>query len=289
MTTPEPVSPAPDTEALRQQVARELYRADGLNGNASHDPWDEPSQKVHLRYLALAADGVLPLLAGLLADLDRAHIERDKLCREVDRLTASGDRPIPDDAAVDVVARRLFQAHVSNSYGAVRAERMWNITLDDTDRDFWRNHAREALAEAGLSTPTTDPAPAAADGVRQPHEAEVDNAVAGALLDVYGFVPLDVRYKAARYARKVVADWLEAVHHTEAEPAAPQAPAEPTAVYPDADLQPSQMDPAGTFPHATDFRINQPADLAGMSAREDSAHPTTQDGDTPTRPTREEA
>ncbi|GAB2964276.1 hypothetical protein [Saccharothrix stipae] len=46
-----------------------------------------------------APDTALPLLAELLAELDTAHRERDKLCREVDRLTAAGASPAPDTEA----------------------------------------------------------------------------------------------------------------------------------------------------------------------------------------------
>lgn len=63
-----------------------------------------------------------------------------------------------------------------------------------------------------LSSPATDPVPATPDGpeeTKRPHKAIVDNAVAGALIDVYGFVPLDVRYDAAKTARGIVQRWLD--------------------------------------------------------------------------------
>jgi hypothetical protein len=100
----------------------------------------------------------------------------------------------------------------------------------------------------GDTLPATDPEPAAGRPGR-PDEAVVDNAVAGALTDVYGFVPLDVRYDAAKWARGIVERWLDKpgpvydlldddanesmeedpdASREEPEPDAPQAPAEPT-------------------------------------------------------------
>jgi hypothetical protein len=100
----------------------------------------------------------------------------------------------------------------------------------------------------GDTLPATEPEPAAGRPGR-PDEAVVDNAVAGALTDVYGFVPLDVRYDAARWARGIVERWLDKpgpvydlldddanesmeedpdASREEPEPVAPQAPAEPT-------------------------------------------------------------
>lgn len=40
-----------------------------------------------------------------------------------------------------------------------------------------------------------------------PSDTNVDNAVANALNEQYGFVPFSVRYRAARAARAVVTDW----------------------------------------------------------------------------------
>lgn len=45
------------------------------------------------------------------------------------------------------------------------------------------------------------------DAARKPSDAAVDNAVAGALRDQYGFLPLGVRYEAAVAARRVVERW----------------------------------------------------------------------------------
>lgn len=48
----------------------------------------------------------------------------------------------------------------------------------------------------------------ASDERKHPHPAAVENAVAAALTDQYGFVPLDIRYTAARLAREHVDAWF---------------------------------------------------------------------------------
>jgi hypothetical protein len=45
------------------------------------------------------------------------------------------------------------------------------------------------------------------DEPREPHPAVVDNAVANALSDQYGFLSLSVRYEAAEAARRIVEAW----------------------------------------------------------------------------------
>jgi hypothetical protein len=58
----------------------------------------------------------------------------------------------------------------------------------------------------GVSPAAAGGAPAPIPEV-PPHPNYVDNAVAGALTDMYGFLPLDVRYSAAAAARAVVECW----------------------------------------------------------------------------------
>jgi hypothetical protein len=76
-STPPAVSPV-DTAALPEF---EAFAAPAGYDNEQSYAWAVGTER--MRNL------VLPLLAGLLADLDRAHTERDKLGREVDRLTAA--------------------------------------------------------------------------------------------------------------------------------------------------------------------------------------------------------
>lgn len=45
------------------------------------------------------------------------------------------------------------------------------------------------------------------EGEKNPPWQAVDNAVSGALIEQYGFLPLGVRYSAAEAARRVVEDW----------------------------------------------------------------------------------
>lgn len=191
MTTPEPVSSAPDTEALRQQVAEASYQA--WQGSSPLS-FAEQADDVRDEYLR-AADALLPLIAereaGLRADLDRtradaiaweraaraevdsARIQIDSLSRMLrgmarrlgwmrsdcgDNLDAalgykrerdearaelarvSGDRTIPDDAA--------------------ERQCNWSCPDDAVHDGLCPEHVQQSWA-----TPTTGPAPAAADEV----------------------------------------------------------------------------------------------------------------------------
>lgn len=63
---------------------------------------------------------------------------------------------------------------------------------------WWRDDFVEAIDPVAATKP-------------RPHEAAVENAVAGALTHVYGFVPLNLRYEAASAARAIVERQLNAV------------------------------------------------------------------------------
>jgi hypothetical protein len=182
-------------------------------------------------------------------------------CKEIARLRAElGDlrfnlsqraftAPDADDATMlSSLDARIADAVASRSTPALpdgaaekRAAglRLWSL-INDADHEFvyefggGPSPAHDKLLAvkeftrtlAFPSSPATDPEPATPDGqeeTKRPHEAVVDNAVAGALIDVYGFVRLDVRYEAAEAARRVVERWLSF-----GQPVAPQAPAEPT-------------------------------------------------------------
>jgi len=279
LTTPEPVSPAPDTDTDRYRIAYALNEAvgeqlDGGEGMAAaadavlpivnervaglRADLDQARRELaeiraeaghHIGTIAALAarvrelgaqvaardaelarvsgarsmttpNDLLPLLARLLADLDRVETERDKLCREVDRLHAelAGARPIPDDAA-ERLARWLFrmtgrrQGEPLYGDGAAspeRQEKRWNTWLEDEDRDRLREMARHVLADLGLSTPTTGPAPAAADGPR-PKRSE--------------WLCPDCKQPPTPFGDD--RDWM-CDEHKSSPPAAPQAPAEPT-------------------------------------------------------------
>lgn len=216
--TPEPVSSAPDTEARQQAVDAIESELDLARSGEGYEA-NAVAEEIVRRYW--------PDVAGLRADLDQALRERDEAqrqeaawrasaqesdkgltlyAREVRRLRAelAGARTIPDDAA-ERAALRMFRVHV---YGTLTSERhdasarnQWVKVLDEDDRETWRKLARELLADLG-ATPTTDPAPAAAGRPRWVQRGLHHHRCA-------------VRAGAADCTCGV-------------EPAAPQAPAEPT-------------------------------------------------------------
>lgn len=126
-TTPEPaVSPAPDTDALRQQVARALNEAIGgqLDGGQSLAtatdavlalPWIKYAAgqrhvvTMHERNNAAIAETNREFAeenAGLRADLDRARAERDARQRVLDEIREHLDLPDTADLAmVESMAR----------------------------------------------------------------------------------------------------------------------------------------------------------------------------------------
>lgn len=192
-TTPEPaVSPAPDTEALRQQVEelRDLIHEAAVRGIKD---WDRDYDS---RAAGPVTDYVLGVLhfvlgkreAGLRADLGRARAERDaaradvshrstviahlQLQNEVLQRRVSDARPIPDDAAerLTYALFRMAPGPFRNAPAAPLHALMaplWKHTwrsLSDDERAEWLEYGRGVLDQLGFATPTTGPAPAAADG-----------------------------------------------------------------------------------------------------------------------------
>lgn len=108
MITPESVSPAPDTEALRQQAAAILYRHRPLPRDA--DALDDEAADFYAELVSRVV--YAPVLAGLRSDLDQARTERDildKALQDARKIAATyrhlletrrgaGARTIPDDA-----------------------------------------------------------------------------------------------------------------------------------------------------------------------------------------------
>lgn len=169
-TTPEPaVSPAPDTEALRP-----LIDAAVKQGIKDWDrDYDSRASGPITNYVLGALDYALRTReAGLRAEVERletlvlekhqtAEDWRNAAITERDRQLArsAGARTIPDGAAVDRVALRMFRVHV---YGTLTSERydasarnQWAKVLDEDDRETWRKLARALLADLG-ATPTVD-------------------------------------------------------------------------------------------------------------------------------------
>lgn len=310
-TTPEPaVSPAPDTEALRQRAAAILYRHRPLPRDV--DALDDEAADFYAELVSRAV--YAPVLAGLRSDLDQARTERDildKALQDARKIAATyrhlletrrgaGARTIPDDAA-ERLARWLFRMNGRRQgeplYGdgaasPERQEKRWTTWLEDEDRERLREMARHVLADLG-ATPTTDPAPAAADG-----EVPIDvvrRIKADALLEArdaaraarrlcwaenreqevirhYGGMAgwLATRAKAIEAGEEP--DWPDAAYVTP--PAVPQAPAQPTEAFRHHDLvfnpvtRVSARDTAtghsGALLNVEDF---------GPAAREDTAPP----------------
>lgn len=96
---------------------------------------------------------------------------------------------------------RFADAHVPE-WERVISEHKAEIARLTDERDEWKLAAEteaELLDQEQAERRAAKP---------RPHEAVVENAVANALNDTYGFVPLDVRYEAARSARGLVEQWL---------------------------------------------------------------------------------
>jgi hypothetical protein len=75
---PSPVSGVAEDTGLRERLARAMHDASINDGYEFDAPWEERSQKVHLRYLA-RVEAVMP-------EFDRLRSERDALARDAERM-----------------------------------------------------------------------------------------------------------------------------------------------------------------------------------------------------------
>jgi hypothetical protein len=160
MTTPEPVTPAPDTEALRQQAAAILYRHRPLPRDV--DALDDEAADFYAELVSRVV--YAPVLAGLRADLDQARQdwraigrraderwdEIERLRRQVERLSTERDAYRNADRQSQSNWRSAVAANMTALETIATLKRALAGHLFDGESVSTREAIRNELIEQGL-------------------------------------------------------------------------------------------------------------------------------------------